>query len=124
MGNLSEPHIGQLIADSLRLDLEECAELTHVLYNKAQGNVLFTMQLLKELRRNDILFVSMYNLKWMWDISKVESTAGALGRKQKHAESMRVHLDALYLVNGFPKRYTTTHLLRYLWEVRQLFKRI
>ena len=51
------------------------------------------------------------------------SLAGALGRHQKHAESMQVHLEALYLVGEFPKRFHIACLLRKLRKVNRCLQK-
>ena len=64
-----------VIADLLRLDLDDTTNLTEVIYKRTHGNIFFTKQLLEDLRQKGVLSVSMYNYKWTWDIENVEAVA-------------------------------------------------
>ena len=70
--NLSRDKIGEFIADSLNLRVEQVASLTEVIYGKTLGNIFFTMQSLEELLRKNALYYDVISFTWAWNLSKVE----------------------------------------------------
>lgn len=70
--NLSIDEIGEFIADTLELGVEECRPLTGLIYGKTRGNIFFSMQALEELQRRNILYFSMVLFRWEWNIDGVE----------------------------------------------------
>jgi len=70
--NLSIHEIGEFIADTLELEVEECRPLTDFIYGKTRGNIFFSMQALEELQRRNILYFSMILFRWEWNLDGVQ----------------------------------------------------
>ena len=69
---LKQDDIGEFIADSLNLTLEEALPLTEVVYGKTQGNIFFTKQSLEELLTKNALYYDLIAFRWEWNLTKVE----------------------------------------------------
>ena len=70
--NLSIDEIGEFIGDTLDLEVDECRELTEIIYGKTRGNIFFSIQTLEELQRRNVLFYSMISFRWEWNLEGVE----------------------------------------------------
>ena len=70
--DLSLEHIGEFIADSLNMEIEEVQPLTTEIHSRALGNIFFTMQALEELVRRNSLYYDMMTFQWQWNLSKLE----------------------------------------------------
>jgi predicted ATPase len=68
---LTSQAIGEFIADTLSLDLEEITSLTDIVYKKTQGNIFFVRQAIEYLHRKGALCLSPMAFKWTWDVEKV-----------------------------------------------------
>ena len=51
------------------------------------------------------------------------SLGESLGRRNRHAEAMEVHFNALYEIREFPRRMQTFHVVRSFRQVRRLLKK-
>ena len=71
--NLSLDKIAEFIAHTLNLDVEEVDSLAEVVHKKTQGNIFFAMQTLEQLRRKQVLYVSIDTFKWAWDENRAAS---------------------------------------------------
>lgn len=74
--NLSRRDIGQFVADSLQLRENECESLTNFIYDKTRGNIFFTIQIMEELDRRNILYFSMISFRWEWNLKGANLTTG------------------------------------------------
>ena len=70
--NLSIDELGQFVADTLRLDEAEVLPLTEIIYGKTRGNIFFSMQLIEELHRRNILYYSVISFQWEWNLKDIE----------------------------------------------------
>ena len=75
LDSLSADAVEEFIADSLRLELEECTNLADVLHRKTHGNIFFIKQSLEYLSRKGLLYKSLVTFQWTWDIQQVETMA-------------------------------------------------
>ena len=70
--DLSIHDVGQFIADTLRLTVDEVYPLTEEVYRKTLGNIFYTMQGLEELVRQNGLYYDVMFFKWEWNINKIQ----------------------------------------------------
>jgi histidine kinase len=73
--NLSLKVVGEFIAATLRLEVEEVAPLSKVVYGKTQGNIFFTKQCLEDLRRKQVLCKTMTTFQWTWNMVRIDVVA-------------------------------------------------
>lgn len=71
IGNLNESDVNCLIADAVNCKLDETADITHLVYEKTQGNAFFTTQFLKSIYEERLLQFNFELARWQWDISKI-----------------------------------------------------
>ena len=76
LSNLSMEAIGELIAGTLELEVNETEELTKAIYGKTRGNIFFARQALEELFRKNVLFYSVISFRWEWNLKGVDMEAG------------------------------------------------
>ena len=69
--HLPSEAIGEFIADTLNLNVEEISKLAEVVYNKTRGNIFFVRKALKYLHKRGALLQSQLNYQWTWDVQKV-----------------------------------------------------
>ncbi len=65
--------INQLIADTLKCNLEDAASLANLVGNKTQGNPFFLTQLLKSIYQEKILFYQQDFHCWQWDVELINN---------------------------------------------------
>ncbi|MGB3208161.1 MAG: serine/threonine-protein kinase PknK, partial [Crinalium sp.] len=65
--------INQLIADTLKCQLEDAASLANLVCNKTQGNPFFLTQLLKSIYQEKILFYNQDFHYWQWDVELIHN---------------------------------------------------
>ena len=70
--DLHQDDIGEFIADSLNLTLQQALPLTEVVYGKTRGNIFFTKQSLEELLHKNALYYDLIAFRWEWNLTKVE----------------------------------------------------
>jgi predicted ATPase len=73
--NLSLEAVGEFIATTLRLEVEEVAPLSKVIYSKTHGNIFFTKQCLEDLRRKQVLCKTMTTFQWTWNMVRIDVVA-------------------------------------------------
>jgi predicted ATPase len=73
--NLSLEVVGEFIAATLRLEVDEVAPLSNVIYSKTQGNIFFTKQCLEDLRRKQVLCKMMTTFQWTWNMVRIDAVA-------------------------------------------------
>jgi predicted ATPase/signal transduction histidine kinase len=66
---LSKSNIVDLLSDNLEQSGDRLTELAKIIYDKAQGNPFFTIQLLDTLWRSELLVCKESG--WEWDIAKI-----------------------------------------------------
>lgn len=73
VGNLSIQHIQEWLTEILKTpDHNSIISLSHLLYQKTQGNAFFTIQFLKTLIEERLLQFDYTGLCWNWDIRKIQ----------------------------------------------------
>ncbi|MFZ6649395.1 diguanylate cyclase [Undibacterium sp. TJN25] len=70
---LSEPHVAQLNADTLRASVAECAPLTRLCYQKTGGNPFFVNQFLHAIHDAGHLRYHFGQNSWRWDMQPLEN---------------------------------------------------
>lgn len=68
---LGAMEIGALVADTIRVDAGRTRELAGILHQKTGGNPFFVIQVLKALRRENLLWFDEGRLEWSWDLSRI-----------------------------------------------------
>ncbi|MDF2693949.1 MAG: hypothetical protein K0S65_2332, partial [Labilithrix sp.] len=68
---LRTAEIGALVADTIRVDAGRTRELAGVLHQKTGGNPFFVIQVLKALRRENLLWFDEESHEWCWDLSRI-----------------------------------------------------
>ncbi len=65
--------IAQLIADTLRRDLNSVKPLAKLVMQKTGGNTFFVKEFLDNLSANNLIFFDWDSLSWRWDIERIEA---------------------------------------------------
>jgi predicted ATPase len=75
--NLSSEGVGEFIAATLRLEVEEVDPLSKVIYSMTHGNIFFTKQCLENLRRKQVLCKRMTTctFRWTWNMERIDAVA-------------------------------------------------
>ncbi len=69
---LSQAHVEQLVADALRAEPAEAAELAKFVHERAMGNPFFVGQCIRELYGRELLTYSPADGAWVWDLEHIE----------------------------------------------------
>jgi PAS domain S-box-containing protein len=70
---LAREHLGQLIADALRCDLEQAAPLAQLVHDKTAGNPLFAIQFLSSLADEALLTFDHDTARWSWNLGRIHA---------------------------------------------------
>src|SRR4051812_19365363 len=70
---LAEEHLGQLVADALRCELEQAAPLAKLVHVKTGGNPFFAIQFLSSLVEEGLLTFDHDGGRWSWDIDRIHA---------------------------------------------------
>jgi predicted ATPase len=73
--NLTLEVVGEFIAATLRLEVEEVAPLSRVIYGKTHGNIFFTKHCLEDLCRKQVLYKTMTTFQWTWNMVGIDVVA-------------------------------------------------
>ena len=57
--DLTSEEVGRFVADTLRLEVDECYTLTETIHNKTQGNIFFAKAAMEQFQEKKALYVSM-----------------------------------------------------------------
>jgi len=76
LSDLSKDQVGEFIADTLQLEVDQVQPLTEAIYRKTLGNIFFTKQALEQLVRRNALYFDMVVFQWQWRLpqDKLEET--------------------------------------------------
>jgi PAS domain S-box-containing protein len=87
---LAQEHLGQLIADALRCEVEGAEPLARLMQDKTDGNPFFAIQFISSLAEEGMLAFDHDASRWRWDLDRihakgytdnvVELLVGKLGR--------------------------------------------
>lgn len=70
---LARKHLGQLVADALRCELERAAPLAKLVHVKTGGNPFFAIQFLSSLAEEGLLAFDHDGARWSWDIDRIHA---------------------------------------------------
>jgi predicted ATPase/signal transduction histidine kinase len=70
---LGREHVGQLVADALRCDLERSTPLTQLVHEKTDGNPFFAVQFISALTAEGMLTFDHDTARWSWDIDRIHA---------------------------------------------------
>jgi len=73
LGPLGYEHVGRLIADALRRDLEDAAPLAHLVHAKTAGNPFFALQFVHALADEGLLAYDHEAQRWSWDLDRIHA---------------------------------------------------
>jgi PAS domain S-box-containing protein len=69
--NLEWPLVQVLVADALKVNLADVAELTTLIYMRTEGNPYFSIELLKSLYKDQLLTFNPVENKWSWNANGI-----------------------------------------------------
>lgn len=72
ISNLELETCNDLISNLLRLEPETTKELATVVHRKTDGNAFFVMQFIEMLERSKLLYYTLTDMKWHFDLKKIE----------------------------------------------------
>jgi predicted ATPase/GAF domain-containing protein/tRNA A-37 threonylcarbamoyl transferase component Bud32 len=74
--NLSLPHVGEWLGDTLKTgnntDSKDVVMLAGLIYQKTVGNAFFTIQFLENLHEHNLLRFDVKRYQWTWDLVEIE----------------------------------------------------
>ena len=73
LGPLDHRHVGRLIADTLRCELEDAAPLSELVHAKTAGNPFFLLQFVYALAEEDLLIFDHDDARWRWDLDRIRA---------------------------------------------------
>jgi PAS domain S-box-containing protein len=73
LGPLTQEHLGQLLADALRSELERSAPLAHLVHEKTGGNPFFAIQFISSLADEDMLAFDHDAACWSWNLDRIHA---------------------------------------------------
>lgn len=68
---LSKAHLNQLVADTLRAQPSSCEPLTHLIWERTEGNPFFFTQFLQSLHESRMLQWDATSRRWQWDLDRI-----------------------------------------------------
>jgi PAS domain S-box-containing protein len=70
---LTSEHLAQLIADTLRCELERAAPLAQMVHEKTAGNPFFALQFISALAEEGLLTFDHDAARWSWDLNRIHA---------------------------------------------------
>ena len=70
---LGRDDLGQLLADSLRCELERAAPLAELIHEKTTGNPFFAIQFISTLADEGLLTFDYGEGRWVWDLRRIHA---------------------------------------------------
>ena len=70
---LSVMHLNQLVADTLHAQSLSCEPLTHLVFERTEGNPFFFIQFLDSLHKEGLLQWNAASRRWQWDLARIRS---------------------------------------------------
>jgi len=70
---LASEHLEQLIADTLRCELERAAPLAQLVHEKTGGNPFFALQFISALAEEGLLTFDHGAARWSWDLNRIHA---------------------------------------------------
>ena len=72
---LSREELGQLIAETLRCELDRAASLAQLVQEKTGGNPFFAIQFISSLAEEGMLIFDHNAMRWSWDLDRIHAKA-------------------------------------------------
>lgn len=114
LGNLPLQAVTQLVADTLHSENGDANSLSGLIYEKTDGNPLFTIQLLHKLHREGLLSFDFESRQWQWHADRIRRMNIALNATdlliRKFADLPSEIQDLLFLAACMGYRFKS-HLL-------------
>jgi predicted ATPase len=73
LGPLSEEHVREIVAATLRADATSVASLASLVYSNTRGNPFFTFQFLQTLYQGKLLTFDTAKDRWSWDVEEIRA---------------------------------------------------
>lgn len=73
LGELDLSSCNQIVSQLTQQGIEDCEELTKVCYAKTKGNPYFFLRFLESLERRQLIFYSMTQFQFAWDITQLKA---------------------------------------------------
>ena len=70
---LTQEHVGQLIADALRCELQQSAPLAKLVHEKTTGNPFFAIQFISALTEEGLLAFDQLYARWCWNLDRIHA---------------------------------------------------
>jgi len=70
---LAREHLGQLIADAVRCELERAVPLAQLVHEKTGGNPFFAIQFISALADEGLLTFDHGKANWFWDLNRIHA---------------------------------------------------
>ena len=70
---LSEEHVRQIVAATLRSSVADVAALAGLIYGKTRGNPFFTFQFLETLHKDQLITFEASAGRWSWDVEAIRA---------------------------------------------------
>ncbi|MDJ0555149.1 MAG: AAA family ATPase [Microcoleaceae cyanobacterium MO_207.B10] len=74
---LSYAAINSLILDTFNLSPQKSQQLTNKIYQKTQGNPFFTVQFMKSLHKEGLIFYDFKSAKWQYNLAEIKVLAAS-----------------------------------------------
>ena len=69
---MSEDTLNKMISETLGLLPSHARSFSSVIHHKTKGNPLFVFQLLSALKKDDLLWPSLSERRWKWDLERIQ----------------------------------------------------
>jgi len=73
VGDLTQDVVNDMISSALEMPRDRCHSLSGIVHQKTNGNVFYTIELLRSLRDEGLLYFSIDQLTWDWDEYTIEA---------------------------------------------------
>lgn len=70
---LTKETVDQIIMDTMNISHGQSTELSELLFEKTGGNPFFTIEILKNLHDQSVIYFDQHSGIWTWDIEKVKN---------------------------------------------------
>jgi predicted ATPase len=72
LNNFDIHQVNELVSSLLHMPQEETISLATIIYAKCRGNPYFSIQMLKIVEKQKLLWYSMVDFRWEWDIGAIQ----------------------------------------------------
>jgi len=120
--NLPMSQLNLLVQDALQRDNpEDTKAITKVIFNKTNGNIFHSMQVMDELQRKLVLTFSRVTFQWEWDLEDVD-VENLLSDDVMQAVTEKIvnshpDLPRVLILAAYTRSSIDAHTLEYLTEI-------